>query len=294
MRARIHLLGADHGRHIGQAPGVDVKHGHDRQDHVVVGQIQRVRRGRGHGVEHAGAVRIDHALGLAGGARGVAHAAGVAFVLFGVDELALGGGQEILVAFHAVRHGLAGQRHHDDLLEVDLVGELFVQRQQHVVDDEETILGVIDDPGHVVRRQAQVQGVQYRAGDRNAEIRLQVRGGVPGKGRDPIAVLDPGLGERLSELLGASDHVGIGLPVQRLVRHVGDDFHIAELRARALENVVEQQRPVHHRGLHEISSGRCSNRCKGCSFHRRRASHWRSRNVHIRWPIPLTSVRPVW
>jgi hypothetical protein len=71
------------------------------------------------------------------------------------------------------------------------VRELPVQRQQHVVDDQEAVLRVGGDPADFVGRQAQVQRVHHPAGGRDAEITLQVRMVVPAQGGHAITLLQP-------------------------------------------------------------------------------------------------------
>ena len=70
-----------------------------------------------------------------------------------------------------------------------LVGELAIERQQDVVDDEEAVLGVGGDPADLVGRQAQVERVHDAAGGRDAEVALEVGVVVPGQRRDAIALL---------------------------------------------------------------------------------------------------------
>ena len=86
-RPREHQLGAHHASRVRQAPGVDVEHGHHGQDHVSRTDIQRIRQGDGKGVQHRAAVAVQHALGVARGARGVAQRAGGVFVESGPVEL---------------------------------------------------------------------------------------------------------------------------------------------------------------------------------------------------------------
>ena len=50
------------------------------------------------------------------------------------------------VIFVARRDRLPGQRHDDDALEFNaVILELFVERQQHVVDDQEAVARVVGD-----------------------------------------------------------------------------------------------------------------------------------------------------
>ena len=100
-------------------------------------------------------MRIDDALGFAGCPRGVTHACGVVFA----EQRDLhhrAAGYELFVIFQTWREWLAAQAHDDHPLEFDLVPEFFVKRQQHVVDDQEAVAGVIGDITDVVGMQAQI------------------------------------------------------------------------------------------------------------------------------------------
>ena len=77
---RQHQLAAGHRRRPRQAPGVGVEHRHDRQRHRARRQVEAVGRDLGQGVEHGRAMLVEHALGIAGRAAGVAQAARVALV----------------------------------------------------------------------------------------------------------------------------------------------------------------------------------------------------------------------
>jgi hypothetical protein len=67
-------------------------------------------------------------------------------------------------------------------------GELPVQRQQDVVDDQEAVLRVGGDPADLLGRQAQVQRVHHAAGRRDAEVALQVRMVVPAQRGHAVAL----------------------------------------------------------------------------------------------------------
>ena len=106
------------------------------------------------------------------------------------ERRAVGRADQRVVVGEAVRHRLARERVHDDMLEPVQVGELPVQRQQHVVNDQHPVAGVAGDPADLVRRQPDVERVHHCAGRRDAEITLQVRMVVPAQRRDPVAFFD--------------------------------------------------------------------------------------------------------
>src|SRR3712207_8325135 len=81
---------------ICDAPGVGVEHRHDRHRDVLDAQAEGVGCHHAHGVQERRAVRVDDALGVAGGAARVAHVGGR--VLVRDAELdRLGVGEERLV-----------------------------------------------------------------------------------------------------------------------------------------------------------------------------------------------------
>ena len=81
--------------------------------------------------------------------------------------------------------------HEDDVLHgLELVPHAFDDRQQVEVDEDDFVLGMVGDIGHVLGRQPRVDRVQYRADAGDAEIELEMAVGVPGDGADPVSQLD--------------------------------------------------------------------------------------------------------
>ena len=251
VRAREDDLHAHHHRRIRDAPAVGVEHRRDRQQHVGAAQAPEVAAAAHQGVQDGRAVRIHHALAAPGGARRVAHGHRVALVV--VDEgetVGVGSLQQRLVVVEALGHRRTREREHDHALETVPVGELPVQRQQHVVDHEEAVVGVGGDETQFVGCQAQVQRVHHAAGGRNAEVALQVRVVVPGQRGHALALLQAQPLKRRGQRAGAPVPLPVAVPHQRLVRPPRDDLVAGEDRARALQQMVERQRHVHHGGLH--------------------------------------------
>lgn len=195
-------------------------------------------------------MRIDDTLGAARGARGVAHAAGRVFIDFNTFEVISRSTDEAFIVLVPLRHRLACQRHHNDALEVDILGKLRQQRQQNIVDDQETVLGVVDDERNVVREQAQVEVVHHRAGRRNAEVALEVGVMVPHQGCDPVTGLDAGLDQRLGQTLGPTVEVGVGMAMQGLVGHPRYDLHLRVVQLGPLQEMIERERHLHHGRFH--------------------------------------------
>ena len=75
LRSRQHELCSRHRGGEDQRPGIGMVHRHDRHHRVAAGQRQRIAATVHHRAQDRRAVRIDDALGIAGGPRSVADAA---------------------------------------------------------------------------------------------------------------------------------------------------------------------------------------------------------------------------
>ena len=82
---------------------------------------------------------------------------------------------------------------------------------------------------------------------------------VPGQGCDGVACAHADLTERAGEPARARGALGIGISEQRSMRLARDDLHASELRGRMLDDIRNQQRPVHHEGglEHGVESPNC-------------------------------------
>src|ERR1700751_4326819 len=109
-------------------------------------------------MQRNGAMRVENALGLAGGAGGVAHGGSLVFGEVGVVGLACIC-QKGFVRLSARRLASAAVLDYENAFEMNLRAELLEDVEQNVVYDEKAVLGVVDDVGDLFRIQAQVQGV---------------------------------------------------------------------------------------------------------------------------------------
>ena len=243
---------------VGGPPRVGVEHGHDDEDAVLFGHAHRGGRLLGHGVQVGRAVRVDDALGVAGGAARVTHGGGGALVELGPFEARLLGGQEALVGERlAEGRGVALPRHDDRLDRLEVVLDGGQQRDQRRVDDDHAVLGVVDHVGQLLGREADVQGVQDGAHGR--EWRDTPRDGPgcssrrcpPGRRHGPQAL------QGLGQLLRPGRHLGEG---GRAVaaRLDGDHRAVAVHLLPVPEDVADQEGCVLHRALHgpSMSSAR--------------------------------------
>jgi len=111
-------------------------------------------------------------LGRTGGARGIAQRREVVLVDRGGPVQLRPGGHQVLVVQHP---GVAVRPVRGDDDEVPAPGpDLVDQREQRPVGDDDAVLGVLDDVGDLRRLQAEVDGVQHRASQRDREVELEV------------------------------------------------------------------------------------------------------------------------
>ena len=137
-------------------------------------------------------VRVEHALRVAGRARGVTQRRRLALVQLRVDALPRPGRLEQLLVAQDPRQ-IAGWpvAHHDEVLDVfERRCEGRQRRRERVVDEDDAILGVVDHVGDLLGEQPQVDRVQNRADARNREVALEVALRVPREGPDPLAARD--------------------------------------------------------------------------------------------------------
>lgn len=135
-------------------------------------------------------MRIDDALGSAGGAARVAHRDRIGLRVRRVVEIIrIPGCQEVLVVREFPGHRRTRIRKYHHLLEGMQRGELTVERQQDVIDDQHAIGRMMGNPADIGGRQSQVQRVQDAARGGDAEERLEMGVVVPAQRRDTLAFL---------------------------------------------------------------------------------------------------------
>ena len=156
-----------------------------------------------------------------------------------MEGVRVGGRQQRFVIGEPGRHRRAAEGEHDDFLEFVQVRKLLVQRQQHVVDDEEAVLGVARDPADFFRRQAQVERVHHAAGGGNAEVGFQVGVVVPAQRGHALSFLQPQIKQRRRQGAGAAVVLGVAVALEALVGQARDDVVAVKDLARALQQVVE-------------------------------------------------------
>ena len=161
--AHEHLLRAGHRAGVRIAPGVDVEHRHDRHDHVATADAQEVGAEAREAVQHDGAVAVQHALRVARGAAGVAHAAGLPLVDLRIAVRGRVTADELLVIHRACRQAAGHESEHHDRGHVRRM--LPDQRNhpcEHVFDEQDLVIRVIQDVRDLLQRQADVDHVADR------------------------------------------------------------------------------------------------------------------------------------
>ena len=238
-------------RGVGGAPGVDVEHRHDQQAAVALAEADRVRRRRGHRVQPRRAVRVDDALGVARRARGVTHDRGGALVELGPLEAGLLGREEGLVVDRLAEHAASSSGPWTMMcLTVGIWSRTFAKRRdQRSVDDDDRVLGVVDDEGQLFGEEPDVERVQDGAHARDGEVGLHVRLVVPHERRHAVTGLHAEFAQRRGQLLGALGD----LEERRLLDPVGrdgEDLLVGVHELAVADDAADEQWRVLHRALH--------------------------------------------
>ncbi len=250
VRPWHHQLGAEHHRGEGEPPRVGVEHRDDGKDRVALGDVHTGAEREAEGVEHERAVRVEHAFRLTGGASGVAHGRRLVLLRLGQIHRRLGLGEQRFVFQIARRHRLGRADDDDGLDGRNERANLLPERQQRFVDQQELVLRVIDDVGELLGVEAEVEGVEDAADERDGEIGLEVRAVVPGERGDAVAGDDAEVGEGAGEPPGAVAEVAHGVAVNRLVREARDDLATPVDRLPSAEDGRQGERVVHHEAVH--------------------------------------------
>ena len=113
--------------------------------------------------------------------------------------------------------------------------ELGQRLDQRAVDEDDAVLGVVDDVDDLLGEQADVQRVQHGAVGGHREVELEVALRVPGEGRDALAALHAEALEHAPEAIDALGHLRVG----------GADRPVALERDHLLAGIAAAQPPAH-------------------------------------------------
>ena len=228
--ARKHDLAADQRAGIRQAPGVGVEHRHHRHDHVSGRQVHGVGQAGRIGVQNGRAMRVDHALGVAGRARGVAQRRGRGLVELGPLVVVGVAVDQVLVAQQLERRGLRHVRlvgHRDPPAHaLAMRRDALDQLQEGQVEEYVLVLGVIDDVDDLLREQARIDGVTDGAAARGGVVDLEVAEAVPGERADAVGRSHPEGAQRVGKLARAPVRVPVGVAVDAAFDQARDDLGV--------------------------------------------------------------------
>jgi hypothetical protein len=113
--------------------------------------------------------------------------------------------------------------------------ELFKEVQEHVVHNQEAVLGVVDDVRQFVGMKPKVQGVQYATCARDAEVGFQVGIVVPHEACDPVSRLKTCRLENCGKGSCTLGHFPVRIAVNRVVRTAGDNLDVRKKFCRPLQ-----------------------------------------------------------
>ena len=195
---------------------------HGQGPEIDRGRVQAESQGVAQGVEIATAMMVDHALRIAGGARGIEQAHRVPFVVRPRPrKIGIAAGEQILVddlaqAFAGRAKGIVDIDHQQ-------LASQGRQRRAHdvcivAVGDQRFRLAVLEAERDRLRIEAVVERIEHGADSRNGVMRLQQRRHVGRHDRNRIAAADSGACERRSEPPAARLELAVGIG-QRAVAH---------------------------------------------------------------------------
>ncbi len=186
-------------------------------------------------------MRIEHPLGVAGGARGVAEAAGGLLAEAAPGAvLGIGGDQLVIVLV----------QHHHPLDRRRGVDARRQQWREGLVDEDHPILGVVDDPADLVGMQARIEGVADRPDPHDPVPDLEVPPAVPGQGGDAVAGTDAHFEQQVRHLFRPPVYIGVGGADDRSFQGTGHDLAAAMAFRRVVHNPVDRERPRLHHSEH--------------------------------------------
>ena len=189
---------------------------------------------------------VHHPFRVAGGAARVAEPEGGVLVELGpLDRVAVSA-DEVLVVDGVRQRRLPPLRprlsaDHEAFDAGDRGGERLQDREEVLVDEDDPVLGVVDDVLEIAGPEPDVHGVQHGADRRDRVIELEVPPAVPHERRDPVAEGDPEVEEAVRELAGPAAGVGVRLAM-RSAAGQGDHLLVGRDPGAAIEEPGHQER----------------------------------------------------
>ena len=200
---------------------------------------------------------IEHALGMAGGAGGVAEAGGGAFVEFLPGEVAVDLCDPVVVGDGVLefrRRHVRGVGENDEALDRrQAVGDRLQERDEGEIDERHPVLGVVHDPGDLLGEEARIDGVIDRAGAGNAVPAFEMPVAVPGERRHSVADLDTVAVEPFGDFKRPLANGAIVRGMHRPLDRPRDDSLLRELNGGEIDDLVHEQGPLLHPSQHAVS-----------------------------------------
>ena len=141
-----------------------------------------------------------------------------------------------------------------------MAGDRLEERHEGEVGHHDPILGVIDDPGDLLGKEAWIDGMIDRSDPGDPVPGFEMAEAVPGERRDPVAEADPVAFEALGHFDGAIADLAVVGAVHRAFDHPRGHFPLGELDRREVDDLVHQQGPFLHPSEHSILPGQAGAR----------------------------------
>ncbi len=249
-----HQPGAGHRRGEGQAPGGGPPERRQGEHGLAAGEVEAVGTQGQKGLQHAGAVGPDHALGVLARSDRMQQDGRLGLVGGAPDPAGAGLLGEIILGDHALQpglQGLAGTRHGDDPLQPRQLQQGRVQRrQQHRIDEGQLVAALAQAGRQPLGGSVRIQGMADRADAGDGVPGLDLADGVGADHRDHVAAADARCGQGPRQPPGALAKGGIGDARLQAIRRGGDDLAVRARRRRVVQDAVDRQRPALHQPLH--------------------------------------------
>ncbi len=247
---------ADHRQEVRRSPAVDVEERDHVQNDVVLIEVDAdlsVDR-----VQVELSMRHRDALGEAGRAARVEQLGHRVLVDLGTESVGGAGREQVFVLVRGDPAGLAFHDHEPRRI-LQLAGDLFDERLEVAMEEEDLGSRVADDVGDLAGRQADIDRVQDRARLEDAEIGLEQLVRVVGDEAHPIAGLDADPHERVREPMRSLAE----LPIRQPDVAVDDAHLVSEEGLGPIAELQHGQRNEHHNLL--AGRGRLPRRIHGPS-----------------------------
>ncbi|MCY1501317.1 hypothetical protein D9M68_353840 [compost metagenome] len=197
---------------------------------------------------------VEHALGIARRAARVAQRRGGVLVEHRPFEAVVGLGQ-LLVAQQVrdaslLRHVRAVAHQHERAHRRELCGDLFDERQEVQVEEEDTVLRVRGDPHQLVGVQPRIERVQHAARPGDRVIQLHVPVAIPGQRGHRRAGRHVERAQRVGQAARARRQVAKGIAVNVAFDAARHDLLIAVVPLGMAQQRRDQQWLMHHQSVH--------------------------------------------